>query len=461
VKQNSTQKSETAGKPVLTVDPARTSTPVVRFQITLIFLALLLAGRLAVFTPFNGHPDEYLHVNAFVYFQNHWWPPDLGSDEVIYSRSGWSRVYNGEIVYLVFGKIGHAAQWVFGVQDNPYLLYRSFNLVLFALTLCALFHMQTKWLSLRVIPYVLLCIPQVYYIHAYANSDAWGLSVGVFLFLLAAGMAREQARNWTWKQFLLLGMLTGLTAASKTGFVLCLIVPLVLVTKAVTDAVMRRDLPGTTRLFCRLGAALLIATLIFSPLGIVYPALQGNSKEKVEAMKELKAYEGFKPSDPSFPFYRLSQKGETYSGMLIGKEWVLISLKSFYGVYGYMTIFQPRWIYKIAAWVALFSLGMTLFSAIKNRGRLESVLKICLWLSPLILGANLFGSIYHSMHMDFQAQGRYLFPSLIPFSLLMAGTFYLEELWIRRIRLGMFLVLYLMALYSLIVVASSEYAVIF
>ena len=80
---------------------------------------------------------------------------------------------------------------------------------------------------------------------------------------------------------------------------------------------------------------------------------------------------------------------------------------------------------------------------------------------PRILGANLFGAIYHSMHMDFQAQGRYLFPSLIPFSLLMAGTFYLEERWIRRIRLGMFLVLYMMALYSLLVVASSEYAVIF
>ena len=52
-----------------------------------------------------SHPDSRYHLYGFSYFENHWWPPDLNSDDLVYSPYGNSRVYSGEIVYLVYGKL--------------------------------------------------------------------------------------------------------------------------------------------------------------------------------------------------------------------------------------------------------------------------------------------------------------------------------------------------------------------
>src|SRR5262245_31905713 len=63
-----------------------------------------LAASVALATPFNAHPDERQHVDAFCYFQARLWLPPVNSDGLTYSRYGDSRVYTGEIVYWVYGR---------------------------------------------------------------------------------------------------------------------------------------------------------------------------------------------------------------------------------------------------------------------------------------------------------------------------------------------------------------------
>jgi hypothetical protein len=60
---------------------------------------------IALTTPVNTHPDEGIHVDAICYFESDWWPPRLNTDGLVYSPDGWSRVYSGELVYLVYGRM--------------------------------------------------------------------------------------------------------------------------------------------------------------------------------------------------------------------------------------------------------------------------------------------------------------------------------------------------------------------
>ena len=122
----------------------------------LILVAVILAGLVAILTRQNTHPDEYLHVDAFRYFENHWWPPNLGSEEVVYSKYGVSRVYGGEIVYIVYGRIGEIIQTFWKADDPPYRVYRLLNVSLFLITLAGLFFVPSQsdpgilyYLSLR------------------------------------------------------------------------------------------------------------------------------------------------------------------------------------------------------------------------------------------------------------------------------------------------------------------------
>ncbi|MCJ7703011.1 MAG: hypothetical protein MUO62_15625, partial [Anaerolineales bacterium] len=51
------------------------------------------------------HPDSRYHLHGFAFYEENWWPPEINSDELVYSPYGFSRVYSGEIVYLIYGKI--------------------------------------------------------------------------------------------------------------------------------------------------------------------------------------------------------------------------------------------------------------------------------------------------------------------------------------------------------------------
>lgn len=104
-------------------------------RLALIAVAVTIAALIAIGTYYGVHPDEGYHVDAFHYFEDHWWPPELGSDDVVYQYDGWSRVYAGEIVYLVLGKLSRAVRFLWTPGAQSFLFYRLSNVVLFSLTL--------------------------------------------------------------------------------------------------------------------------------------------------------------------------------------------------------------------------------------------------------------------------------------------------------------------------------------
>jgi len=188
------------------------------------------------------------------YFESHWWPPALNQDGLLYSPDGWSRVYNGEMVYLLYGKMGawikpiataafnanaitsaipsrrHSiflpVVFLSGRCTTIYQIYRLLNVLLLGLTLLFLFLSGRKHVLVAIVGLTLLCIPQVLYIYSYANSDAWGLSVSIFLsiFLLATPIPIGSSRYGV-----ALGVLIGVLLLSKATFWLSLSWAIVLI----------------------------------------------------------------------------------------------------------------------------------------------------------------------------------------------------------------------------------------
>jgi uncharacterized membrane protein len=391
-----------------------------------VVVALTLAARIAWQSSYNTHPDEYAHIDGFQYFENHWWPPDYGSDAVVYSGYGWSRVYTGELVYCIYGKIGKLAAVFSGTKAADYRVYRMLNVGLLALTLLLLFFgFSGGSINPGIIGAMILCIPQVLYIYSYANSDAWGISLSIFLFVLTLKVVSKPIINSvSWKYVILFGVLSGLLLASKTPYVLALILPLILLSVRIVSDLKRGAKSNAMRIGGRILVIFLLVAVIVAPLRIVYPLMQSHAGNTVVDMREVRAVDGYRPSDPAYPTYQMAQSGVTYSEMLQRYPWTIFVAASSYGMFGYMNVISPIWVYLLAYITVCVLVIINLSRLIRHRGNIYIGIWLCLIASPIILAANLYGVLFASLHIDFQPQGRYLMASLIPLSFILAGDMY-------------------------------------
>ena len=129
---------------------------------------------------------------------------------------------------------------------------------------------------------------------------------------------------------------------------------------------------------------------------------------------EIHAEEEFKPSK-----HPTSQKnGESIQHMMVFGHWLRETFKTFICVFSYWKIPLSRLYYFIFFFIyAIGFIGTILYfiKNIKTKYYKENFNKLILEITFLIcMGINMFLSVYYSWTTDFQPQGRYLMPSLIP-----------------------------------------------
>lgn len=398
--------------------------------------AVWMAGMAAYLTRPNAHPDEQRHVAAFEYFSSHWLRPPIDSDQLIYSFNGVSRVYNGEIVYFLYGRIGWIVKY-FSPNANPYHIYRFCNVALLLITLSLLVFYEAQWFSSWLLALFLICIPQVIYVYSYANSDAFGVSMSILFFAWAARMLRWPSQQWSFAQIAPFMLLFLLTLLSKIAFELDIVLPL---------ALLIADL-----FRCRAQFKMIVPKLII-PLLVVYvfaawwnPKLspyRGEWNRQIRLMHEHRAMPGRRPSNanptsPDFgraPGVFLAAHGWTYQRMIDDEHhwWLRYTGQSVYGQFGYMSVVLPTWIYLTAAGAFCALFLVTLASLIARNQAMHWALMLCLIASPILIVINFYGSLYHSLYVDLQPQGRYLFACLVPLFFLCLGT-WCRERWPWRL----------------------------
>lgn len=400
-------------------------------RVLLVATPVVLASLIALNTRSNAHPDEFMHLDAFEYFGAHWLRPALGSDQVQYSINGISRVYNGEIVYLLYGKLGYLPRRIWP-KVEPYYIYRSCNVALLLVTLTLLAVARCKWFAPWLLAVFLFCIPQVIYLYSYANSDAFGITASVLLFLQAARMIEQSPKQWSALRIATFMLLLLLTLLSKIAFEMDILLPLAIL---IFHLIRTRTSPKLILL--RLLLPLLAVYVLAAWWNPQFSPHRAAWNRQMVALHEQKAIPGRRPGDPQEfgGVYPQTMKGlfmaanhRTYGQVLRFDHyaWFTLTGESVYGRFGYMSVILPTWIYATAFYITLALVLLTLGALWAAGNRIPWSVTLCIVAAPLLICFNLFGSIYHSFYFDWQPQGRYLFASIIPLFFLCFGTWSIQ-----------------------------------
>ena len=414
-------------------------------------MVLVLVTAMAAISKRNAHPDERVHLAATEYYQDNWLPPEIKDPAIAgtYSPYGISRLNNGEIYYLLAGKF---SKLLSGLNIEPLFLFRSFNIFLFSCIL--LYSISCVHARLVAIPF--LISPQVWYIFSYCGSDAFGLFLcfiaGIQIASPGSHLNRilgAENRPRMWYSILLISGLLAMMLLLKINYYPFVALSFICVLwKVFVDS--ERDKRGA--LVIRVGVVIALALVGASlRVGADYYVNGPDRKDKLLAMQEERAHHWFKPStelDKKHVTMFMKDRGTPLKSLVFGRyNWFGHTFVSGFGHYGYFTVAGPARYYSLIKWAAgvfLIFIFVTVFIRGTPETRVISV-------AVLLLGAALIGaSLHRSWTVDFQAQGRYLFPILPMVGLLLAksGRLFTNGLFTLQL-----CYLYALSIYSFIFIA--------
>ncbi len=390
-----------------------------RYVPVLLFGVWLLIIAMAGISKENSHPDEYVHMAAIRYYVDHWLPPQIDDPAIrdTFSAYGVSRLNNGEVYYLFAGKF-HKFLQTMHLPESFSL--RLFNVCLFGLIV--LYAIRSRCARMAALP--LLVSAQIWYIFCYSASDAFAL---FFAFLAACeainpdSLLHRYLKGDGWGirvvGALLLGLLLGIVFLLKVNYL-----PFV----AFFYLVMIAKVFFTEEYFWdKKGAILRLLLITLLGLG-VYGARVGadylvngaERQEKIAAMQEQMAGPLYKPSTElhkkHVSLYRQA-RGATLERIIEVDRWFEQIFRSSFGVFGYFTISGSEGYYNLVRWSGVFCLVLLFAMVFRGGGWLGGGLAVI----AMAIAAALIGkALHHSWTIDFQAQGRYLFPLLPIFGML-------------------------------------------
>lgn len=400
--------------------------------IPLLFMAVFaLVVTMATITLENVHPDEYVHLDAGKYYTENFLPPEVDDPAIHHTFSvyGVSRLNSNELAYFFTGKFSNLLA-SFHLPD--YLSLRMFNLLLYSMLL--LYILQSPHARLMAAP--LLISPQIWYLFSYCNSDAFGIVISFLVacqfalpgsFLNSYLLGKEQ--KYKLLKLLLLACLAGALFLLKKNYqAFILFIGGYLLWKIIfqLEAGQRRSyIKRATVLIC------LGLSLAGLRIGLNYAINGMDMEERKAAIREELANYEYKPSTPleeKHPFLYRKARGDSLESIIMVDRWFEKSYRSAFGVYGYFTVSAVDSYYDVVRPVAvslLLLLGLTMLF----RGGVSGNLLFAYAVSCAAI--LIFFSIKHSWTSDYQTQGRYLFPIIPMFCVvlyharkLMKGTLY-------------------------------------
>ncbi|MCK9175853.1 MAG: hypothetical protein M0O96_11320 [Desulforhopalus sp.] len=391
--------------------------PGVAFVPMLIFGVWCLVLLMALQSQNNAHPDEYVHLAAQKYYENHWLPPAVDNPEIAntFSVYGNSRLSSKEIYYLFAGKFTQATSFL---QLPHPLDRRAFQL--FLLSLLLLGTMRSTVARLTALP--LLLTSQSWYLFSYCNSDAFSL----FMAWLVGWQVVEKESvlqrilyddRWRILGVVLAGIGAGMLFMIKENYLPFTVLACLLLLLQLYLGQRAKEFKW--RALRRLVAIGLIGAAFFGlRIGLDNYINDGQLAEKQLAMQRKYAQPAWHPDTP--PEERvgslgLRARGVSWKQALCDKFWLEKSFRSGFGEFGYSNISGPVAWYNLVRLCAgsFFFFFFLYYFYHANLAEKITALGVVVFSTALVVV-----SFIHSWTMDFQPQGRYLFPLLSMFALL-------------------------------------------
>ena len=377
-----------------------------------IFLAIVLSWIRLI--PLNAPPDEILHYHFNVEFLlRHRRLPVSGVDDTeayqtrMPKRLGRATTLNSYVIYPALPYVTAAAaaaisHRTFGIsEERGARLASAFWGFLFLVFLygTAWSIAQRRWTA-ALIAAGFAFIPQVLYIASYINADIYSLALSagaVFFFVRWLQRVDDNMRAWA------AAAAAGFLASAKYNY--ALYAPLLAAALFFAQrwqAVTRREV---VRWILKAGA---MAALLSGPWYLRNFLLYDDPLGQHFLTGTMARY------NPPTLALRFSWFGWLY---LYHWNWFGTLFDSFFALFGRLDVAFPQLAYRLLrVAVAIWSASFAWF-ILEGRDERERIFFIAVVL--FFLG-NVFLAGWNAMTYDFQAQGRYLFPSIVPMAALLA-----------------------------------------
>lgn len=381
--------------------------------VTFVFV-LLLAWSMSI--PINTAPDEGMKWDICNYLLTHKGLPHGGNPAIRNSIWGISYAFMPICSYF-FSAFFMKIVGLFTVDMTALFIAARFTSVLcgtgmsiMAIKIGHKLFEKRAWRWCFIVTVTML--PQVVYLGSYLNNDSFALfSIAIIIYAWIIGLKS----GWNRKSVVLLGVGIGVCALSyynAYGYLLTSVILYVL-SWFVQDEKKVNWKEFWKKGFIIAAIAIAIAGWWFVRNAIIYDGDFLGMQTESEYAEEY-AIEGFKPSQIN----NSNNLGETLAHMLVKRGWIKQTLMSFsgmFGTFGISKLVKMYWLYILVIAFSLLICLMRYGSSSFRKSRVKDKKRILLevvFLLNMVISVML--SLYYSYYSDFQPQGRYIMPMLIP-----------------------------------------------
>lgn len=395
------------------------------FWITVFYftLYLIVGGSLLIKQPFGNPPDEYNRYLIPQYIAEHGTLPNGYEESIRINDYGFSYGFQPILPYMLQG---YAMRFTSLFTDNETaLLYtaRSVNLFLGLLTAWFVLRLAGKWFPEKRLgwffSFLATFLPQSIFVHTYVNTDSCCiLSIAIMLYGLTLGL-RD---NFSGRSSVIMAIgiiLCALSYYNAYGYILSCI--LLFTVSFLSFSSQKPHFHWNA--FLRKG--LFISAIVL--LGISWwfirsAILYDGDFLGLKARNECAVLYA---SPKYHPDTRVTWQSQGFSlwDMLFDSDFWMLSSLSFIGIYGAMSIITSIWVYRFYKTIlfcgVLFCLALPLSATTETKSSGLSKgrrgLRIFYHLNMVFCMIMPFAlSLYYSYTVDYQPQGRYLLPALLP-----------------------------------------------
>jgi 4-amino-4-deoxy-L-arabinose transferase-like glycosyltransferase len=389
--------------------------------VILYFSVFLIIGLSMVLKqPFGNPPDEYNRYRIPLYICSHSDLPNGFDEEIRIPGYGFSYAFQPILPYMIQGYVMRIVN-LFTASETA-LLYtaRLVNLFFGLITAYIVLLLGRKWFSDRRISwffsFLVTFLPQSIFVHTYVNTDSCCmLSIALILYGLTLGL---QSR-FTLKPSLLLALgiiMCALSYYNAYAYILSSIILFLACFFFDYRNLFKKGLVIAIPVLLGTGWWFIRSAVLYN--GDFLGLRTRNECASIYASPEL---------NPSVMSTYLSE-GKSIWYMLTNSDFASLSFLSFIGIFGAMAIISTIWLYRFYKFVFWFGIIAEILYFVISKSSLKKNIKkpagitdtfhIPAWLwhlnMILCIFTPIFLSIWYSYATDYQPQGRYILPALIP-----------------------------------------------
>lgn len=384
-------------------------------------LYIIIALSLLIRQPFGSPPDEHNRYLIPQYIAEHGALPNGYDEEIRIGGYGFSYAFQPILPYIIQG---YAMRLVGLFTDSGLtLLYtaRTVNFLFGLVMAVFVMLLGRKWFSDRrfawIFAFLVTFLPQAVFMHTYVNTDSCCMmSTAIMLYGLTCGL--KEGFRWSSSVMMAVGIiLCALSYYNAYGYILSCILLFAAFYLTCTSGKFSFD----WKPFLKWGS--LISVLVLAGISwwfIRSAILYDGDFLGLQARENCAALYAIPEQHPDTRITWQNQ-GYTVLDMLRETTFLELSRMSFIGIFGSMSIPVSMWVYRFYRMLLFVGIVLSLFIPLKKCKGVSGVfpqrrglevffhlnMTFCI-LMPLIL------SIQYSYTTDYQPQGRYLLPALVP-----------------------------------------------